>query len=274
MVEKHSWDRNSSHDKWAYTKAGVYLIYGNRYLNAGDMMGVAPNDPWYSRTRVEITVPKKYTKIFNIPFNKTGGIADLNAPELSDLKQKVKDMFNWGRTIRKNGSKEVVSNEMKQEQEKLNDKINKIAQRAGVKKPISKEKKQEIRAKKKLVSFEADPNKIKNPSEPKKKTESVIKKSKLFDFQFDDLGNEFWQIGWSDDVFTIVMNNTHPFYNDIYQRMDEETKLSMMNFMASLGMAQYSTIEHDSVCGTEIMDFWSEYWFKFSFDLKRMIQNS
>jgi len=269
--EKHSWDRG--HKGFTYGKSGIYVIYGKRYITTGGLMGVVATDPWYSRTRMEITIPKKHTKLFGVPQTKINGITNVNAPELSELKKKLDDMFKWSVYMRKKNKVEV-SQEVKNEQHELNEKINKIASRAGVKTPKTKEEKKEIRQKKKLISFEANPDKVKKETTPRKKSESKIKENKSFEFEFDDLGNEFWYIGWRNDMFHIVMNNTHPFYHEIYQRMDKETKLSMMNFMACLAMSQYNTIENETLCGEDIISFWQEYWYHFSIQMRKMIQNT
>ena len=270
-IEKHSWDRG--YKGFTYGKAGVYAIYGKRYINLGGMMGVVGIDPWFSRTRMEIIIPKQYTKLFGVPQTKINGISNVDAPELSELKRKLKDMFNWATMLRKNNKVEV-SEELKNEQDELNKKINKIASRAGIKTPKTKEEKTETRQKKKLISFEANPDKVKKEVSVKKKSESKIKENKKFDFEFEDLGNEFWYIGYKNDMFHIVMNNTHPFYHEIYQRMDSETKLSMMNFMACLAMSQYNTIENETLCGEDIISFWQEYWFHFSIQMRKMVQNT
>jgi len=270
-IEKHSWDRGKK--GFTYGKAGIYAIYGKRYINVGGMMNIVNTDPWFSRTRVEITIPKKNTKLFKVPQNKVHGFSDLEAPELSELRRKVRDMFAWGTYLRKHNKVEV-SQLMKEEQDDLNKKINKIASRAGINKPKTQKEKDEIRKEKKMISFETNPDKVKKQSSPKQKSESVIKQSKTFEFDFDDLGSEFWQIGYNRNVFRIIMNNTHPFYNDIYQRMDKETKLSMMNFMGCLALAQYNTIENDTLCGGDITTFWQEYWYNFSIQIRKMIQNT
>lgn len=270
-IEKHSWD--SRHKNWKYEKGGVYVIYGKRYITLGGMLKVVGVDPWFSRTRMEITILKKYTKEFNVPDNKIDGIASLDHPMLDELKRKIKDTLLWGVNVRKKKGMNDVPQQMKEEQDKLNEKFNKIAARAGVKKPNTPEEEVEKRTKRKLVSFTVNPD-GEHFKTTNNKSKSVIKQNKTFDFTFDDLGSEFWQVGYINKRFNIVMNNKHPFYHDIYQRMDEETKLHMMNFMGSLAMAQYKTLDLDNLNGSDIVTFWEEYWMNFSFSLKKMIQNT
>jgi hypothetical protein len=265
-LEKHSWDASKGFN---YDKGGVYFIYGGRYIEYGGTFGsTSYQDPWFSKTRIEVRIPKNLTEVFGVKFNKTRGIVSLENPELGDLKRKVKDLLTWGIGVRKKENTKQASEEMKEETNKLVKRLNKAAAAAGFKKPETKEE-----SEKKKVEFSA-----KTDKEPKKKSENnkkpIIKERQFFDVKFEDfgIGSKFWELGFYKNKFVITLNVSHSFYTNIYLNLTEEGRYHILNMVASLAHAQYeSQTSNNMECNLDF--FWENYWADFSRRLDHILKS-
>jgi hypothetical protein len=278
LEDRIQWDekkngRGDLSDTWSFNKFGCYVIYGGRYIEVGGTtLGTKLFDSWYSRTRIEFTIPKTLTNRFNITFNKTAGIKIIKE-SMPDLHMKIGDLFLWGRNKRNEElklRKQLISTEEEKENEDIVKLMNKSALNAGIVPPKTIEE-----VKKKIkVSFEANPNK-----EPKEKTNDkepkrarVVEK-KIFDVKFDDLGSVsvFWRLTYENDLFTIYVNTSHPFYRRIYSNLNKEAKLGIINLLGSMALTQYRTSE----LGVSLNDeyFWDTYWGDVSLQLVRIMNN-
>jgi hypothetical protein len=263
--DKHSWDAGKG---FTYDKGGVYFKYGGRYIEYGGTFGATSyQDPWFSKTRIEVEVPKHLTEVFGVKFNKTRGIVSLENPQLDDLKRKIKDMLNWGINTRKKENTKNASDEMKATTDKLVKKLNKSAINAGFKKPESIEEKE-----KKKVSFTASQ---KEKTEKKQTSnQPTIREKKLFDVKFEDFGmtSEFWRLSWLQGTFVMTLNVSHSFYTGIYQNLNEEGQYHMLNMLASMAHAQYESHTNNVIeCNTEF--FWDNYWADFSRRLNHIMNS-
>lgn len=265
-TEKHSWDKNSEEGKWTYSKGGLYIVYGGRYIDYGGTMGLKKTDPWDSRTRIEIILPKELTKEFKLKFNKTNGI-NLNASDgLHDVVRKTKDMFNWARKQRQLSGETSVSEDEKEELKKHNDELNKSAKEAGFD----------------TKKFNKTPDdgkvgrgKDKEPRKPSQKS-AELKKEKFYEIRVENLGatNCFWHLGYDKNIFIITLNESHVFYKDIYRNLNEGGRKDMLYLLASMGYAQYEIklIQEEGNINDEF--FWEDYWSQVSMRLKFLISRS
>jgi hypothetical protein len=278
LEERIPWDgkinnKGDQTDGWSFAKYGCYIIYGGRYIEVGGTtLNTRLFDSWYSRTRLEFTIPKTLTESFKITFNKTSGIK-INKELMPDLHNKIGDLFTWGRSKRSEElklRKQLISSEEEKENEDIVKLMNKSALNAGIVPPKTTE---EIKKKIK-VSFEANPNK-----EPKEKTKDkepkkarVVEK-KIFDVKFDDLGSVsvFWKLTFENDLFTIYVNTSHPFYRRIYSNLNKEAKLGIVNLLGSMALTQYRTAELGANLNDEY--FWDTYWGDVSLQLVRIMNN-
>ena len=148
--------------------------------------------------------------------------------------------------------------------------MNKSALNAGIVPPKTSE---EVKKKVK-VSFGANPNK-----EPKEKTnhkepkKARVVEKKIFDVKFDDLGSVsvFWKLTYENDLFTIYVNTSHPFYRRIYTNLNKEAKLGVVNLLGSMALTQYRTAELGANLNDEY--FWDTYWGDVSLQLVRIMNN-
>lgn len=264
-LEKHSWE---SAKGFNYDKGGCYFKYGGRYIEYGGTFGATSyQDPWFSKTRIEVEIPKHLTEVFGVKFNKTRGIVSLDNPELDDLKRKVKDMLSWGANIRKKENTQTASEEMKSQTDKLVKKLNKSAINAGFKKPQTNEEQE-----KKKVSFTA--SKKEEVEKTTKINQPNIRERKLFDVKFEDFGmtSKFWDLSWLYGRFVITLNVSHSFYTGIYQNMNEEGQYHMLNVLASMAQAQYESVSSNDVeCNLDF--FWENYWADFSRRLNHIMNS-
>lgn len=265
-IEKHSWD---SAKGFNYDKGGVYFIYGGRYIEYGGTFGATTyQDPWFSKTRMEVRIPKNLTETFGVKFNKTRGIVSLENPELGDLKRKVKDLLNWGAATRKKENTKQASEEMKEETTKLVKRLNKAAAAAGFKKPETSED-----TEKKKVEFTAKTNKENKEKEQNNK-KPIIKERQFFDVKFEDfgIGSKFWDLGFFKNKFVITLNVSHSFYTNIYLNLTEEGRYHILNMIASLAHAQYESQTSSNLeCNLEF--FWENYWADFSRRLDHILKS-
>lgn len=267
---KHSWDGKENTDnideKWSYAKGGLYLIYGGRYIEYGGTFGIKNNDPWDSRTRIELTLPKELTDIFGIKFNKTNGVKFSGNDKIDDVVKKIKDMFNWAREVRKN--KESISTEdEKNDFKKITEELNKSAKKAGFKTPKTPN-----------IDINNDKveNKVENKDENKVENTTPQIKAKIFDKKIFQIRTEnlgatavFWRLGYENNIFIITLNEAHVFFRDIYRNMNESGKKDVVYLLASMGYAQYETSLNKSSINEEY--FWEEYWSQVSLKLKHLV---
>lgn len=267
--ERHSWDTEKANGGWAIHKGGVYFIYGGRYIEYGGTFGAVDYaDPWHSRTRIECVIPKNLTELFGVKFNKTKGVVSLENPSLDDLIRKIRDMFNWGKSQRKKeSSKNLISAEESEQNEKLLKKLNKSASAAGFLKPETPETKTK-------VTFEAKKNKDSQVEKKVKLQTPKIRESKTFDLKFENFNEtfSFWSINWNNGVFTITLNTSHPFYITIWSGLNEESKYHVMNFLGSLAYVQYETGIQDTFSKNPEF-FWENFWNTFSMRLRHILNS-
>ena len=267
LFEKHSWDSNDS--GFTYPKGGVYFVYGGRYIEYGGTFGAFNyQDPWMSRTRIEVEIPKHLTEVFGVKFNKTNGIVSLDNPLLGDFKQKVRDLLSWGSRTRKANTNQPT-NETKEETDRLTKKLNKSAVNAGFRKPVTQT---DDEGKVKVGPFLADPNKKKKEEDKENKTPQ-IKERKLYDIKIEDLSvnGPVWVFTPINNLFTITINMSSSFYLEIYEKMNEESKFLMLKFVASLAMAEYESLQIEFSKKPQF--FWENFWADFTRRLNHIINS-
>ena len=258
-IQQSSWDTDSARNTWSYAKGGGYVRYGNRYLNMGGMLDVKDFDPWYSKVRIEFTIPKELTKIFRVPFNKTEGIS-LKHEGLENVRQKFDELLNWGRNIR---LKQNKNDKDKKVEENLNNLLNRRASKAGI--ALRKQRGD------KKVTFTANENKEPRENKPKKITQPPVIHNDRFRVTWEDLGmGVFLDMGYVDDIFTITFNIKHPFYYEIFEKADTEHQLYFLEIMASAAYSQYKVSE--DYTHINMLEFWNDYWLTFGRTLSRLIQ--
>jgi hypothetical protein len=272
LEERIPWDEKNN-DKWEFSKYGCYVIYGGRYIEVGGTtLSTKLFDSWFSRCRVEFTIPKVLTESFNITFNKTTGVK-INKEAMPDLYNKIGSMLQWGKNIRNkenSQNKKLLNSEEEQENRELVKEMNKSALNAGIIPPKTlEENKSKVK-----VSFEVDPNKKpKEKTKDKEPKRARVVEKKIFDVKFDDLGSVsvFWRLTYENDLFTIYVNIAHPFYRRIYSELNKEAKLGIINLLGSMAITQHRTAE----LGVNLNDeyFWDTYWGDVSLQLVRIMNN-
>lgn len=256
---KHSWDdgKNSS---FTMEKSGVYVIYGGRYIEYGGTLGLkaAHNDD--NRTRIEFTIPKDLTSIFNVKFNKTKGLNIADDDCLDDLRQKIKDAFTWANNTRKGESN--VTPDAKNDLDDMTKNINKSAKNARFKKP-----------ERVIPPPHVEPP-VPPVTPPLTPIIPIIRTPKIFDFRYEPLDNfsVFWKFNWLNGVFVITINEGHLFYKEIFSSMDNEKKEQIMRFLASLAYAQYDSLKKEEINDDNIELFWDEYWSNVSTKLRYLLE--
>lgn len=261
---KHSWDdvRNSG---FTMEKSGVYVVYGGRYIEYGGTLGLKVLHNSDNRTRIEFTVPKDLTSIFNVKFNKTKGMNIIDDDCLDDLRQKIKDAYSWAADTRKGESE--ISDDDKSKLADMTKNINKSAKKARFKKP-----------EKDFVepAFENESPVPPTPEIEKEKPQLKprINVAKIFDFRYEALDNisVFWKFNWLNGVFVITINEGHLFYKEIFSSMDDEKKEQLLRFLASLAYAQYESLKKEDIDELTIEMFWEEYWSDVSTKLRYLLE--
>ena len=271
--EKHSWDHNKLEGKWTHAKGGIYFIYGGRYIEYGGTFGLKNSDPWDSRTRIELTIPKNLTQVFGIKFNKTNNLKLDGNDNIYDVRRKLLDMFNWARNTRKKLGESISSKDEKDQMELFEKELNRSAVKAGVKPPKKDSSliTENIHPKtKKFTNDIIDPN-INKKHRPA--TSATIIEKKLFDIRTENMGatNCFWHLGFENNVFIITLNEAHLFYRDIYKNMNDSGRKDMIFLLASMAYAQYETSLAPLESNHDF--FWEEYWSQVSLRLKHLISN-
>lgn len=269
LEDRIPWDskkeeKGSKESTWSFKKYGCYVIYGGRYIEVGGTTcGVVPFDSWFSRTRIEFTLPKSLTEIAGITFNKTTGLK-IDKTKLPDLFLKIKDQFSWGNAVRNKNNKRSMSDDERKELEEILKQLNKSALNSGIIPPKSE-------AEKKDVSFKANPNKEPKTKDSQKKARIIERK--VFNVKFENLGNSgvFWRLAYENNLFTIYINDAHTFYRMIYSQMDKVSKYHLLNLLASMAFTQYRTAE----LGVNVNDdyFWDTYWGDVSLQLRKIMNN-
>lgn len=279
LEEKIPWDdrknvdedeRGSQSDTWSFKKYGCYVIYGGRYIEVGGTtLGTKLFDSWYSRCRVEFTIPKTLTTYFNVNFNKTSGIK-INKEKMPDLYNKIGSLLLWGRQKRTEENKQKKI-ELSAEQEKENEEISKVVNKSAVNAGfVAPKTEDEPKVK---VAFEANPNKKSKDKkeEPNKKAKVVDKK--LFEFRFEPFESVgiFWKLSYENNKFVICINTTHIFYRRIYLNLPKESKVGFQQLLASMAQTQYKIDEYGVNSNDEF--FWDTYWSHVSLDLAKIMNN-
>lgn len=260
--EKHSWDRESGEGKWSYSKGGIYVIYGGRYIEYGETFGIKKSDPWDSRTRIEFRIPKELTQTFQIKFNKTNGVDFKGNENISDLNNKLLSMFTWASKKRREGGEKIATDDEKEELNKINKELNKSANNAGTKPPKMIDEK---------PNFDEEFDGERDSKPRGKYNKAQIVEKKIFDIRTENLGatNCFWSLGYEKNLFIITLNESHVFYRDIYRNMNDSGRKDMIYLLASMAHAQYETNMTKSDLNSEF--FWEEYWSQVSLKLKHLI---
>jgi hypothetical protein len=277
LEDKIPWDekkgdeeKGESDDKWSFKKYGCFVNYGGRYLEiGGTTCGTKLFDSWYSRCRIEFTIPKSLTRDFNVNFNKTSGIK-IDKEKMPDLYNKIGSLLLWGRNKRQEENKQkkmVLSAEQERENDEITRALNKSAVNAGFIAPKTEDDKVK-------VSFAANPNK-----KPKDDTkESTNRKAKIIDKKLYDIRFEpfestgiFWKLSFENNRFVICINTTHIFYRRIYLNLPKESKLGFQLLLASMAQTQYRIDEYGVSSNDEF--FWETYWSQVSLDLAKIMNN-
>ena len=259
-ITRHSWDRNNMDKGFSLKKSGIYIVYGDQYLETGGTFGILAHHPFQNWIRMEFTVPKELTDKFPIKFNKTKNIDNLDVnlyPHLRDLITKLKEMYSWGNNLRREMGLSVPDKDITDEAKKLEDKLNRAAQDAGFRSP-----KEERGARGPYGKSEED-------NQPKK---ARIKNKKIFNIEFADLGDtgRFYFLTSEQGKFKMIFNTSHPFYNNIYLEMDSNGRFYMLEVLTSIAQAQYTT-ETDSLGEVDSSIFWDDFWSEMSRKLNHLI---
>lgn len=265
-IERHSWDKNNK-DKsgFAMKKSGVYIRYGDQYVETGGTFGILAHHPSQNAIRIEFSVPKELTDVFPIKFNKTNGIDALDRtiyPQLSDLIIKIKEMYSWGLRVRSEKGLVKPDQDVIDETDKIINQINRSAENAGFKRP-KEDRGPRGPYDKTLITPDED-------KEPKKAT---VKTKKTYDVEFKDFSDsgKFWFLTTDKGRFTITFNISHPFYTNIYTEMDTKGKKYLLEFLASIAQAQYLTQINEIDNTSDIEYFWDDFWGEMSRKLNHLI---
>lgn len=277
LEEKIPWDghrtdndEKGESDTWSFAKYGCYIVYGGRYIETGGTtLGTKLFDSWYSRCRIEFTIPKNLTTYFNINFNKTSGLK-INKEKMPDLYNKIGTLLLWGRNKRNEELKSkrmVLSSEQEKENDEIARAVNKSAVNAGFIAPKTEEEKVK-------VSFVANPNKKpKDDSKENGNRKAKVIDKKILDFRFEPFESTgiFWKLSYENNRFVICINTTHIFYRRIYLNLPKESKLGFQQLLASMAQTQYRIDEYGVNSDDEF--FWDTYWSHVSLDLAKIMNN-
>lgn len=261
-IERHSWDKNSNdRTGFAMRKSGVYIRYGDQYVETGGTFGILAQHPSQNAIRIEFTVPKELTDVFPIKFNKTNGIDTLDRdlyPKLTDLVIKLKEMYTWGLRIRAEKGLVEADKDIIDETNKIVDQINTAAEQANFRRP------------KEERGPRGNYNKSEEVIEPKKAT---IKKKKTYDVRFEDFhdSGKFWFLTYEKGRFVITFNISHLFYGSIYTELDTKGKKYILEVLAAIAQAQYATQLSEIEVTNDIEYFWDDFWGEMSRKLNHLI---
>jgi hypothetical protein len=262
---------DSTTDSFSFKKYGCFVIYGGRYIEiGGTTLGTRLFDSWYSRCRIEFTIPKTLTTHFGINFNKTYGLK-IDKQKMPDMFAKVGDLFAWGRAKRNQENKvrkQSISIDEEKENQDISKALNKSAVNAGFQAPETGDKK------KRRVEFESDPNKPgKDKSKDKQPTRARVIEKKLYEFKFEpfETGSVFWKLTFENNLFVIYINTSHQFYRRIYSNLPKESKLGFQQLLASMAQTQYR-IDSMGVSSDDEF-FWDTYWSDVSLHLMKIMNN-
>lgn len=262
-IERHSWDKNTKGHTFSLKKSGIYVIYGDQYVETGGTFDILAPHPVQNYVRIEFIVPKELTDVFPIKFNKTGGLETLDKglyPKLTDLNTKIKEMFSWGLRIRAEKGLVEADKDILEETNKIMEQINKAADQANLRRP------KEERGPRGSYSKDTE------QQEPKK---AVIKKKKTYDVKFEDFqdSSKFWYLTTEKGRFVITFNISHPFYTNTYNDLDTKGKKYMLETLAAFAQAQYSTLINEIEVTDNIEYFWEDFFVEMSRSLHRLISN-
>lgn len=282
LEEKNPWDDKKNNeddekgrdsDTWSFKKYGCFVNYGGRYIEiGGTTLGTKLFDSWYSRCRIEFTIPKSLTKDFNVNFNKTSGIK-IDKEKMPDLYKKIGSLLLWGRHVRErlneqNKAAKALSSEQEKENDEISRAVNKSAVNAGFIAPKTEEEKVK-------VSFVTNPNKKPNDDSKEDTTNRKAKviDKKILDFRFEPFESTgiFWKLSYENNRFVICINTTHIFYRRIYLNLPKESKLGFQQLLASMAQTQYKIDEYGVNSNDEF--FWETYWSHVSLDLAKIMNN-
>ncbi len=265
--ERTPWDaKKGPNGGWAFAKAGCYVIYGGRYIEVGGTSIIdRPFDSWWSRTRIEFTVPKNLTESFEVPFNKVSGLK-VPREKMPDLWSKIWDQLTWGSNIRGKSKKPDATKDEIEENDELVKQLNKSAFNAGIKSPKTEEEN------KKEVTFKANPNKVKTEKETPTIKARIVEKQ-IYDFKFENMGTTsvFWRLAYEKNKFTIYLNTSHGFYREVYSDLNKKAKFGVMQLLASIALTQYRIDELGVSSNDEF--FWDTYWSDVSLQLMKIMNN-
>lgn len=264
-LERHSWDKHKKDSTgFSMRKSGIYILYGDQYIETGGTFDILAWHPSQNSTRIEFTIPKELTDVFSVKFNKTGGVQTLSKdlhPKLTDLNQKLHEMYTWVKRVKSEKGITEVDNNTIDETNKVVDQINKAADQANLRKP-KEERGPRGPYKKGDVKEE----------EPKK---AVIKKKKTYDVRFEDFqdSSKFWYLTTEKGMFVITFNISHPFYTNVYNDLDIKGKKYMLETLAAFAQAQYVTLIGEIEITQKIEYFWEDFFVEMSRSLHRLISN-
>jgi hypothetical protein len=267
---RHSWEtREGGETTWSFGKSGIYIVYGSRYIEFGGTLGVRVHHPSMNYVRIEFTIPKDLTEVFDIKFNKTQGLdlrPDLEKNEvLSDLIQKIKDAYKWGLANRE--LTDVAPKQDKNELDALQKLLNQAATKARISKP---EKQKSDDFKKPSVIVQPEPD---NKTRPKPERNTRIIEKETFILRFANLGNTsvFWDLGYENNKFVITLNDGHVFYSELWSNMNESARGSVVFMIAAMATAQYESIKALEATGKQSDIIWEDFWGVVSMRLRHLV---
>lgn len=262
-IDRHSWDRANVDKGFTLKKSGVYIVYGDQYIETGGTLGILAQHPSQNHIRIEFTVPKELTDVFPIKFNKTKNIDNLDKnlyPKLSDLIVKLKEMYSWGLRLRSEKGLSEPEKDMVDELQKHENKLNRAAEDANFKRP------KEDRGPRGPYDKTEETEVVEQPKKAR------IKNKKTFNIEFADLGDtgRFWFLTTEQGKFKVTINISHPFYMNIYSEMDTNGRFYILEVLMSIAQAQYTT-ESDSMGDVDMSIFWDDFWSEMSRKLNHLI---
>ena len=233
-------------DRYSMKASGIYILYGDRYIQTGGTCGLLAQHNHHNNIRIEFLIPKELTSIFRVKFNKLGGFDFSENDNLNDLNAKIRQMFSWGLKLyfKKQSEPQIIeqNNELKPIEKSINESLKTTGiTRISPPTPIFTEVKLK---------------------------ENNTEESPLYRIISENMGvtNKMYDLSFQDSKFTITLNIAHPFYN-VYLTLNGDGRKSIIKILAAEAFARYKMT---SQCDFANECFWDDYDSEISTILKRL----
>ena len=259
-------------------KAGVYVLYNNKYINLGDtFLGYKKSHSNYNNLRIELVMPKIATELFGVSMNKNA-ISDFLCDETPTgikklMRNAIADIIRrFNEETRKRKSIEPIDIDSLEKISKITKKVNNSMISNGLTNNSYLNEKcvaDRVEIYKDETIKDVTIKGVKQKSKNKKQTKNTqnTKQNKIYTIKLHKGGDigDFWYLNRIGKTVVMNFNQDHKFYKNYMLNRSESEMINLHILLYSLACAQLESYSYFN--NGEIDEMWRRYWNTASFNI-------